>query len=161
MVGYVVDAFSFAHLFNDMKVELEKILSVSGKPGLFKVISGGRNTVIAESLTDGKRQPILSSQRVSSLADISMFTIEEDVPLRDVLVSMRQQYDGGPASDHKADSAVLRKEMRKVLPGYDEERVYDSDIRKLFNWYNLLQSKGMLDFEEPNSEAAEEEEKES
>jgi hypothetical protein len=63
--------------------------------------------------------------------------------------------------DHKADSAALRKEMKKVLPDYDEERVYDSDIRKLFNWYNLLQSKGMLDFAEPKSEEVEEEEKES
>lgn len=135
-----------------MKTELDKILSVSGKTGLFRVLTGGKNTIIAESLVDGKRHPILSSQRVSALADISMFTIEEDVPLSDVLSNMRESYQSGPAPDHRSESNMLRDEMRKILPEYDEERVYDSDIRKLFNWYNILQAKGMLDFAEPPAE---------
>jgi hypothetical protein len=143
-----------------MKVELEKILSVSGKPGLFRVLSGGKSAIIAESLADGKRQPILSTQRVSALADISMFTQEEDVPLRDVLLRMKEMYKGGPALNHKAEGAELRASMKKVLPDYDEERVYDSDIRKLFQWYNLLQSKDMLEFAEAVAEAEEEEKSE-
>lgn len=130
-----------------MKVALEKILSVSGKPGIFRLIAGGKNVIVAESLLDGKRAPIHPSQRVSSLSDISIFTIEEDVPLRDVFEKMKTHYNGGAASDHKSDSKQLRDEMVKFLPTYDAERVYDSDIKKLFQWYNILQSKDMLDFE--------------
>lgn len=139
-----------------MKIELEKVLSVSGKPGLYRIISGGKNTIIAESLIDGKKQPIHSSQRVSSLSDISIFTIEEDVPLRDVLTKVKEHYKGGTSIDPKGDSKVLRTAMKAVLPTYDAERVYDSDIRKLFQWYNLLQGKDMLDF--ADAEDAEKEE---
>jgi len=146
-----------SHTFEAMKVELEKILSVSGKPGLFRVITGGKTAIIAESLLDGKRQPILSTQRVSSLADISMFTHEEDVPLRDVLLRVKDVYEGGPAVDPKEDENALRDAMKKVLPSYDEERVYTSDIRKLFQWYNLLLSKDMLEFEELSKEEEESE----
>lgn len=142
---------SFAPTKKVMKVQLEKILSVSGKPGLFRVITGGKAAIIAESLIDGKRQPILSSQRVSSLADISMFTIEEDVPLREVLLKVKEAFEGGQGPDPKSDQTELKKAMKKVLPTYDEERVYVSDIRKLFQWYNLLQSKDMLEFEELES----------
>jgi hypothetical protein len=84
---------------------------------------------------------------VSSLADISIFTIEEDVPLKDVFEKMKAHYNSGVALDHKAESKALRAEMEKFLPTYDAERVYDSDIKKLFQWYNILQSKEMLDFE--------------
>lgn len=139
-----------------MKVELEKILSVSGKPGLFRVISTGKTSIVGESLADGKRQPILPTQRVSALSDISMFTLEEDVPLREVFDRMRKQYNGGPAPDHKSEGAELRMAIRSFLPSYDESRVYESDIRKLFQWYNLLQSKAMLDFAEEEQEEHEE-----
>lgn len=132
---------------NHMKVALEKILSVSGKPGIFQLIAGGKNVIVAESLIDGKRTPIHPSQRVSSLADISIFTIEEDVPLKDVFEKMKTHYNGGAALDHKSESKSLRAEMEKFLPTYDAERVYDSDIKKLFQWYNILQSKEMLEFE--------------
>ncbi len=139
-----------------MKTELEKILSVSGKPGLYRALNGGRNTILAESLLDGKRLPIHANQRVSALADISIFTIEEDVPLRDVLLKMKDTYQSGPAPEHKSDAPVLRQAMTSFLPTYDAERVYDSDIRKLFHWYNILQAKEMLDFEEPKTVAEEE-----
>ncbi|MEZ4799211.1 MAG: DUF5606 domain-containing protein [Flavobacteriales bacterium] len=142
-----------------MKVSLERILSVSGKPGIFQLVAGGKNIIIAESLLDGKRQPIHPNQRVSSLSDISIFTMEEDVPLQDVFNKMKDHFKGGPATDHKSEGNVLRGEMEKFLPTYDAERVYDSDIKKLFHWYNILQSKDMLEFETEeasNEEAGEE-----
>lgn len=139
-----------------MKVELEKVLSVSGKPGIYVLVAGAKNVIIAESLVDGKRGPILPSQRVSSLSDISIFTMEEDVPLREVFNKMKEHFKGGQALDHKSEPRLLRAEMEKFLPTYDSERVYDSDIKKLFQWYNILQAKDMLDFaEEATEEAAE------
>ncbi len=134
-----------------MKVELEKILSVSGKPGIFKLVAGGKSVIIAESLVDGKRLPIHPSQRVSSLSDISIFTIEEDVPLKDVFTKMKEHYNG-QAADYKSEPQVLRGEIVKFLPTYDAERVYDSDIRKLFQWFNILQAKDMLEFVEEEAE---------
>jgi hypothetical protein len=136
-----------------MKTALEKIITVTGKGGLFKVISGGKGVVIAESLLDGKRHPIHSSQKVSTLSDISMFTYEEDVPLRMVLENANKAFNGQPGPSHKAEGKDIRKAMEQILPEYDKERVYESDLRKFFQWYNLLSEKNMLDFEEaPDSE---------
>jgi len=134
-----------------MKTELEKILSVSGKPGIYKLVTGGRATIIVESLIDGKRQPVHATQKVSALCDITMFTYEADVPLREIFLKAKTAYDGGPAPDPKSEGKVLRDAMKKILPDYDEERVYESDIRKLLTWYNILQAKDMLDFAEPES----------
>jgi hypothetical protein len=142
-----------------MKIELEKILAVSGKPGIYRLIAGGKSTIIVESLVDGKRMPVHPTQKVSSLSDISMFTLEEDVPLRDILLKAKEVFENGPAPDHKSDSKVLRDSMLRILPDYDAERVYDSDIRKLLQWYNILQAKDMLDFTEPVEEASAEEDK--
>ncbi len=141
-----------------MKVELEKILSVSGKPGIYKLIAGGKSTIIVESLIDGKRLPVHPTQKVSSLNDISMFTLEEDAPLREILLKAKEVFANGPAPDHKSESKVLRNSMLKILPDYDAERVYDSDIRKLLQWYNILQAKDMLDFAEPADEEGQKEE---
>jgi len=132
-----------------MEVELEKIIAVSGKGGLFKLLNSGKSAIIAESLVDGKRQPIHNTSKVSSLADISIFCAEEDVPLRDVFSKMKEQYDGKDSPDSKMDSISLRKTMKKVLPEYDAERVYDSDIRKLFLWFGILKSRDMLEFTPP------------
>lgn len=143
--------------YSSMKTELEKILSVSGKSGIFKLITGGRATIIVESLIDGKRLPVHPTQKVSSLSDITMFTYEEDVPLREIFMKAKVAFDGGQAPDPKSESAVLREAMKKILPDYDQERVYDSDIRKLLMWYNILQSKDMLDFAEPAQEEGSEE----
>jgi hypothetical protein len=131
-----------------MKTALEKIITVTGKGGLFKVISGGKGVVIAESLLDGKRHPIHSSQKVSTLSDISMFTYEEDVPLRMVLENANKAFNGQPGPSHKAEGKDIRKAMEQILPEYDKERVYESDLRKFFQWYNLLSEKNMLDFED-------------
>lgn len=139
-----------------MATELEKIISVSGKSGLFKVVSAGKVAVVAESLIDGKRQPILSTQRVSTLADISMFTYEEDVPLKQVLLNMKNVYGDTEVPSSNLTGTALREEFKKILPDFDEDRVYDSDIKKLFNWYGLLKSCDMLDFE-TTEESAEEE----
>ncbi len=141
-----------------MATELEKIISVSGKSGLFKVVSAGKVAVVAESLVDGKRQPILSTQRVSTLADISMFTHEEDVSLKQVLLNMRNVYAEAEGPSSSLSGSALREEFRKVLPDFDEDRVYDSDIKKLFSWYGLLKSRDMLDFD--TSEASAEDESE-
>lgn len=135
-----------------MKTELEKIISVAGKPGIFLLISGGKNSIIAESLLDGKRQPIHATQRVSSLSDISIFTTDEDVPLREVFELMKAHYNGGSSIDPKSEGKLLRKEVTKFLPNYDAERVYDSDLKKLLTWYNILQGKDMLDFAAPTAE---------
>jgi hypothetical protein len=131
-----------------MKTNLDKILAVSGKPGIYHLVAGGKSTIIVESLVDGKRMPVHPTQKVSSLSDISMFTLEEDIPLKEVLLKIKAQYDNAPAEDLGKDSKSLRAAMLKVLPTYDADRVYDSDIKKLFQWYNLLQAKDMLDFEE-------------
>jgi hypothetical protein len=134
-----------------MKVELEKILSVAGKPGIFKLITGGRATIIVESLVDGKRMPVHPTQKVSALADITMFTYEADVPLREIFIKAKEAFSGAAAPDPKSEGKVLRDAMKQILPDYDEERVYESDIRKLLSWYNILQAKDMLDFAEPES----------
>jgi len=141
-----------------MATELEKIISVSGKSGLFKVVSAGKVAVVAESLVDGKRQPILSTQRVSTLADISMFTHDEDVSLKQVLTNMKNVYGDAEGPSSNLTGAALREEFKKILPDFDEDRVYDSDIKKLFSWYGLLKSRDMLDFD--TSEASAEDESE-
>jgi len=129
-----------------MKTELEKILSVSGKPGIYKLLAGGKSTVVVESLVDGKRMPVHPTQKVSSLSDISIFTLDADMPLKEVLTKAKEAFANGPAPEGKNDAKVLHEAMLKVLPNYDRERVYTSDIKKLFQWYNILQSKNMLEF---------------
>ena len=119
------------------------------------LITGGRSTIIVESLIDGKRLPVHPTQKVSALNDITMFTYEEDVPLREIFMKAKEAFAGGPAPDPKSESKVLRDAMKKILPDYDAERVYDSDIRKLLTWYNILQAKDMLDFSEPTVAAEE------
>ena len=127
---------------------LKSILAITGKPGLFKLVSRGQNMLIVESLLDGKRMPTTIRDRVVSLADISMFTTDEDKPLSEVLTALKEK-SGGEKCTFGAKKAVngqLRTFFREVLPNYDEERVYPSDIRKLVNWYNILIGAGINDF---------------
>jgi hypothetical protein len=134
---------------------LKEILSITGKPGLFKLVSQGRNMLIVESLTDGKRQPVHSKDKVVSLGDIAIYTEDTEVPLAEVLELLKTKENGQVAStDAKADNDTLRKFMGEVLPAYDRDRVYPSDIRKLINWYNLLLAAGITEYKAP--EAAEE-----
>lgn len=134
---------------------LKTIVAISGKPGLYKVLSQGKNMLIVENLTDGKRIPAHSSEKVVSLGDISMFTEGEDKPLHEILESMRVKENGAAASvDPKADNATLRSYFAQILPDYDRDRVYPTDIRKLVQWYNLLVATGHTDFV-PKEEAEE------
>jgi hypothetical protein len=136
-------------------MDLSIIISISGKPGLYKVVGRSKNGLIAESLVDEKRIPVRSTDKVSALSDISIFTYEDDLPLQDVLVRMFSHF-GGKAAPAEVENN-LAETLREVLPEYDEQRVYASDLKKLFKWYSLLADKGLID-EEKNEEAAEAEE---
>lgn len=143
-------------------MDLTKILSISGKSGLFVSIGQTKGGLIVESLSDGKRIPVFAHEKMSSLAEISIFTIDEDAPLLDVLKSISEKYEGKPAINPASGGEQLKAFMKEVLPNYDTERVYTSDIKKLLAWYNQLAEKEMLDFtEEPTEEAKEEPAEES
>ncbi len=142
-------------------MELKDILAISGKPGLFKNIGNSKNGVIVESLIDGKRFPAFAHERISSLAEVSIFTLEDDIPLQDVFKKIFEKYEGKEAIDSKSVSGELKEFMKEVLPDYDEERVYSSDIKKIVTWYNLLISKNILEFPEPEEEEKTEEENEA
>ncbi len=129
-------------------MDLSKILAITGKPGLYLVISQTKSGALVESIIDKKRIPVFASEKMSSLKDISIFTNEEDLSLYTVLKAIYDKENGGKCIDHKSDNNALKKYMEEVLPNYDKDRVYVSDIKKLFSWYNLLQNENMLDFSE-------------
>jgi hypothetical protein len=133
-------------------MDLSVIISISGKPGLFKVLAQSKNGLIVESLLDGKKVPVHGSSRISTLQDISIYTYEEDVPLKEVFQKMFTFEKGNASLSHKDSASALRNRLLEFMPDYDQERVYDSDVKKLFNWYNLLQSKGLVDLEEEGEE---------
>ena len=137
---------------------LKTILSISGKPGLYKLISQGKNMLIVESLIDKKRQPAYGNDKIISLGDIAMYTDDEDVPLREVLAAMKKKENGAAVAMDlkKATPDELRNYLAEVLPTFDRDRVRNNDIKKLISWYNLLVSSGLTDFEE-EAEAADEE----
>lgn len=127
---------------------LKNILSISGKPGLFKLVSRGTNMLIVESLIDGKRIPTYSRDKIVSLAEVSMYTTGEDISLSEVLNALGKKYNfkAVEMDAKKADNEELRAFFAEVLPTFDRERVYPSDIRKLIAWYNLLIQAGFTDF---------------
>jgi hypothetical protein len=126
---------------------LKEILSVTGKPGLFKLVSQGKNMLIVESLIDGKRIPAYTKDKVVSLGDIAIFTETAEVPLGQVLEVLKTKENGAVCSiDPKADNDKLRKFMSEILPEYDRDRVYPSDIRKLLSWYNILINAQITEF---------------
>lgn len=129
-------------------MDLSKILSISGRGGLFKVVSQSKNAVIVESLVEKKRFPAFGHERMSSLEEISIFTTGEDRPLKDVLKAFHEKLEGKPAVDPKAGDAAMLKQFGEIVPDYDPDRVYVSDIRKVVAWYNLLLENGILDFTE-------------
>ncbi len=128
---------------------LKKILSISGKSGLFELVSQGKNMLIVESLTDHKKLPAYTNEKILSLGDIAMYTQEGEVPLAEVFVAMKKKEEGKLVSfdAKKADSKTLSDYLAAVLPTYDRERVYSSDIKKLITWYNILVESGHDDFE--------------
>ncbi|MFA6200365.1 MAG: DUF5606 domain-containing protein [Bacteroidales bacterium] len=129
-------------------MDLSKILSISGKPGLFKLVSQTKNGALIESLIDGKRQPAFAKEKISSLEDISIFTTDEDLPLAKVFQEIYKKEDGKDCINGKLDNKQLVAYMREVLPNFDEERVYTSDMKKLFTWYNILNKNGLIDLNE-------------
>ena len=136
---------------------LKTILSVSGKPGLYKMISQGNNLLIVESLTDKKRIPAYAKDKVISLGDIAIYTNEEEVPLYKVLNSVKEKENCRkiPVDLSKATPDELRAYLAEVLPEFDRERVYPTDIKRLMNWYNILLDAGITEFD-PEEEAEEE-----
>ncbi|KGF52065.1 DUF5606 family protein [Prevotella amnii] len=129
---------------------LQTILSISGKPGLYKLVSRGNNNLIVEVLDETKkRQPIFATDRVTSLADIAIFTDSEDMPLGEVLAKVRDKEEGKECSLNwrKASSKELQCYFAEVLPSFDRDRVHNSDIKKLLQWYDLLIKAGVTDFE--------------
>jgi len=136
-------------------MELSKILSISGKAGLFKVVSQAKNAVIVESLIDKKRFPAFGHEKISSLEEISVFTTGEDMPMKDVFKAMHTKLEGKPAIDPKSDNNALKKFFLEMIPEFDQEKVYLSDIRKMIGWYNLLIEHNILDFAEPEEKKEE------
>ena len=127
---------------------LKGILAISGQPGLFKLLAESKNNIIVESLETGKRMPAYSTTKISALEDIAIYTDTEDVPLKEVLKAIYEKEDGGKSISHKSSGNELKNYFEEVLPNYDRERVYVSDIKKVILWYNILQEKEMLDFSE-------------
>lgn len=137
-------------------MNLEKILSISGKPGLFALKVQMRSGFLAESLVDGKKISVGLKVNVSLLSEISIYTQSAEKPLTEVMRNIAIKEDNGPTISHKEDNATLIAYFSEILPDYDSERVYPSDIKKVLSWYNLLESKGLVSKEEPVIENAEE-----
>jgi len=132
-------------------MNLEKVLAISGKPGLYALKIQTRTGFVAESLLDGKKITVGLRSNVSLLSEISMYTHDAEKPLAEVMRNIAVKEDNGPAISHKEDNAKLIAYFEEVLPDYDQDRVYPSDIKKVLNWYNMLQAKGMVSKEVPES----------
>lgn len=143
-------------------MELKGILAISGEPGLYKMVKQSKNSIIVESISDGKRFPAYSSAKISALEDIAIYTNNGDVPLGKVMRNIFEKENGeNTPVNHKADAADIKSYFEQVLPDYDRDRVYVSDMKRLLNWYNLLQTNNMLQLKseesnDENSTAAEE-----
>lgn len=132
---------------------LKGILAISGQPGLFKVISEGKNSVIVESLLTGKKSTAYASAKMSTLEDIAIYTINEDIPLKEVFKKISDKENGGAAISTKSSNEELKDYFETILPQFDKDRVYVSDIKKVIQWYNLLQEKELLNFESEEATA--------
>ncbi len=135
-------------------MDLSKIMTISGKGGLYKVASQTRSGLLAESLTDGKRVHVFATERSSTLEDISIFTDEGELPLKKVLWRIYEKEEGKPVSISKSDEKALKKAFDEVIPEYDKERVYPSDIKKVFSWYNILLENDMISKPEEEEESS-------
>lgn len=150
---------------NGMKtIKLKDILSISGKGGLFRFIAQARNGIVVESLKDKKRHVAPATARINSLEDIAIFTDGEEVPLADIFMLIHEKSEGGDTISYKSSPDELKSYFKEVIPNYDEERVYISDIKKVFQWYSELHSHDMLEViekEEAEKAIAEKSKKES
>ena len=128
-------------------MSLNKILSISGKPGLFKLLTQTRSGFVAESLLDGKKVTVGFKNNVSVLSEIAIYTLEEEVPLKEVFEKIKEKEEGGKtAVNHKDDKIKLEEYFFEILPNYDEDRVCPSDIKKIIQWYNLLHEHGITEY---------------
>lgn len=136
-------------------MSLEKVLSISGKPGLFLLKSQTRNGFLAESLLDGKTINVSGRHSVSLLSEIAIYTLTSEVPLREVFQKISEKEDGKETIDHKVPKEELEEFFFGILPDYDEDRVYASDIKKIVQWYNMLVKNDLADFSEPEKKVEE------
>jgi hypothetical protein len=135
-------------------MSLEKILAISGKPGLYEIVTQTRTGAVVESLLDKKRLTVGAHSNISILSEIAIYTLTEEVPLKDVLRKVKDKENGRPTSiSHKEGKDVLEEYFFEVLPDYDEDRVYASDIKKVVQWYNLLQKNDLLNSLESEDES--------
>lgn len=132
-----------------LRMNVDKILAISGKPGLYELKIQTRTGFVAESLLDGKKVTVGLRNNVSLLSEISMYSESGEKPLAEVMRSIAKKEDEGTALSPKADNAELLSYFGEVFPDFDKDRVYPSDIKKVLNWYNILQAKGMVSKEEP------------
>lgn len=142
---------------------LKGILSISGQSGLFKLVAESKSNIIVESLENSKRMPVHSTSKVSALEDIAIYTENGDVPLKEIFKAISDKENGAAAISPKVSSNELKAYFEEVVPEYDRDRVYISDIKKVLLWYNILQEKELLDFselEENNTEHKENDAKE-
>jgi hypothetical protein len=137
-------------------MSFQKILAISGKPGLFELKVQTRSGFVAESLLDGKKITVSLRSNVSLLSEIAVFTYNEEVKLIDIFKSIATKENGEATISHKETDDKLKSYFREILPEYDEDRVYTSDIKKIFNWYNILQPKGYVTLDALNAEVKEE-----
>ncbi len=135
-------------------MDLSRVIAISGKPGLYRLVSQTRNGFIVEDLDKGKKVSIAANYNVSLLDNVAIYGVSQEFPLAEVFFRIYKKENGGAAIDHKSSGAELRAYMEQVLPEYDDTRVYDSDLKKLFQWYNILQSKGLLNIDLAAVEAA-------
>lgn len=142
-------------------MNLKEILSVSGYSGLFKFISQGRNCIIVESLEDKKKITVFTSTKAISLEDISMYTEDKDVPLVEIFKNISAIAGNGEAINPKSSNEQLKEYFEKVLPAYDKDRVYVSDMKKVFSWYNQLLKHGLLVFDDEKPEEVQKEKEEN
>ena len=137
-------------------MDLTEILSISGRPGLHKMIMHTSNGMLVESMNDQKRFPVFAHEKISSLEEISIFTETEDIPLKDIFKRISDLMEGEKALSHKSSADELKDFFDDAVPDYDKERVYVSDIKKVIQWYNILHEKDLLDFTEEEEEKKEE-----
>jgi len=140
-------------------MDLKEILNISGKPGLYKILSQSTGRIIVESLEDGKRIPVFASNNFSILKDISLFTMEEDLPLEKAFKAIYEFEKGKPSISHKAENKEIEMKLGEIIPTFDRDQVQHADMKKLFKWYNLLVEKGAWSPADIKSEEAEKEEK--
>lgn len=136
-------------------MSLDKVIAISGKPGIYSLKAQTRGGFLTESLLDGKKLSVGIRHNVSVLSEIAIYTTTAEMPLREVFEKIKEKEDGGETISHKVSKDQLEEYFFTLIPDYDEDRVYASDIKKVVQWYNILQRKGMMDFSETASDEEE------